>query len=168
MLARGQEARALHDAERALELARHGSDAQLVVGVACVHAAVMVGLGRLELARDDWAALMAFGDDVGNTLSQGYMPLFAWLAVDLDTRPAALAVVDHCESPDWALVGRSILTGEPAIAAEVLDRMGEQSEAAYARLRSGGEQVRSALQFYETVGATRFARQALAALETSA
>ena len=65
-------------------------------------------------------------------------------------------------------VGRSILTGEPATAADALTRMAAHPDAAYARLRAGGEHIREALKFYESVGATSLARQAIAALETTA
>jgi hypothetical protein len=105
---------------------------------------------------------------LSNTLSQGDMVDFAWLAVDLDRREEALAVVEQCESADWALIGRSILTGEPATAIEMLTRMGRATSAAYTALRAGGDHGGAALRFYESVGATRFAQLALDSLGTPA
>jgi len=167
-LARGQDAQAETDAEAMRELVRHASDAQIVISAVCTHATVMVARGKLDRAREDWARIRAFGDAVADTLSQGDMARLAWLAVDLDMQPEALAIVDQCSSPSWALVGRSIHTGDYATAVETLTRMDVLPDVAYAQLRAGGDFVREALRFYESVGATRFARQALAALESSA
>jgi hypothetical protein len=168
LLARGQDARAQEDAQAAVELSRDVSDAQLVGPVLSSHAMVMAAIGRLEQAHEDWTAMVAFGAALSNSLSQGDMARFAWLAVDLDKRQEALAIVDQCDVPDWADLGRAILTGEPAAALDSLDRMGLRTDLAYTQLRLGGEHAREALRFYESVGATRFARAALAALETSA
>jgi class 3 adenylate cyclase/tetratricopeptide (TPR) repeat protein len=168
MLGRGNDDQARADLKMALELIAHQTDPQVVVGVRCSHATAMVAYGRLEHAREDWAAIMAYGEVLPTALIQGAMPQFAWLAVDLDVRQEALAVVEQCGSPNWTLVGRSILTGDSATAADALTRIGTRSAAAETQLRGGSEQVREALGFYESVGATRFASQALAALETTA
>jgi class 3 adenylate cyclase/tetratricopeptide (TPR) repeat protein len=168
MRGRGRDPEALADAERALEVSRTVTDPQILVSVLCAHAATMLALGDKGRAVEEWAALMAFGEVLSNTLSQGDMVDFAWLAVDLDRREEALAVVEQCESPDWALIGRAILTGDPGTAIEVLTRMGRATSAAYTQLRAGGEHARAALRFYESVGATRFAQLASAALATTA
>ncbi len=168
MLARGQEARAHADADRALELTPQGTDLQILLTSLCVHGLIKVASGHLDEARADWSALMAQSAILANSLSQGDMAEFAWLAIDLGTRPEALRVIDQCESAAWARVGRDILTGEPAAAADALTQMGRRASAAYTQLRTGGECARQALQFYKSVGATNFAQVALAAVETSA
>jgi hypothetical protein len=151
-----------------LELNREASDPQIVLGARCIHAMVMLSGGRGDQALDDWAVIMAFGDAAANTLSQGDMPRFAWLAVDLGFQQEALAVADACDSPSWARVGRAILTGELDVAIDLLDQMGMRPDRAFTQLRAGGEHARDALRFYESVGATRYAQQALAVLENSA
>jgi hypothetical protein len=112
---------------------------------------------------------MAFGDTVANTVTQGDMPRFAWLGLDLDERERALAVVDACDSPEWKQLGRAILTGDHAAAVAVLARMGGvPSELAYVQLRAGGKYAREALTFYESANAPAYARRALSAVESSA
>ena len=109
MRGRGRDAEALDDAERALEVSRNVTDAQILVSVLCAHAAAMLALGDRGRADEDWSALTAFGEVLPNTLSQGDMVDFAWLALDLGRRDEALAVVEQCESADWVVIGRSIL-----------------------------------------------------------
>jgi class 3 adenylate cyclase/tetratricopeptide (TPR) repeat protein len=168
LLGRGQDALARADTDLAMHLSRDAEDAQSVAPVLCVRGLIMAATGRLDEARSAWAALMRLGDVLPNTLSQGDMPGFAWLAVDLDKRQEALEIIERCESPDWVSVGRSIVVGEPEAAVDVLKRLGRLSDLAYTQLRAGGSHVRDALHFFESVGATRFAQQALDALEPSA
>ena len=167
-LARGQDDRAEATIDEVLELARRAADPQIVIGTLCIHGLVMNTLGRAEPARADWAEIMAFGTVVANTVTQGDMPRFAWLAVELGVQQDALTIVEACDSPTWARVGRAILTADYPTAIAMLDQMGLRPDLAYTRLRAGGEHAREALRFYESVGAARYASQALAALESSA
>jgi tetratricopeptide (TPR) repeat protein len=166
--ARGQEAGAVADAQRALELVQQASDPQNVVPTTCLHGRLMIVTGRPDLAEADWTDLFAIEDALPSTLPQGAIPDFAWLAVDLDHRVETANVIDRCQMPIWIAVGRAILSGDAAGAADTLDDMDRPTEAAYARLRAGGEHIRTALRFYESVGATRFVEECLALLEASA
>ncbi len=83
------------------------------------------------------------------------------------------------DSP-WFAVARKLADQEFAAAAESLDSMGAARSAAFARLRAAQElartgrraeaddQLRQALGFFRSVGATRFIREAEALLAASA
>jgi hypothetical protein len=128
----------------------------------------MIATGRPEVADSDWAELMDGRDSLPHALPQNGMTEFAWLAVDLDRLADAAEVVDRCHVPNWSSVARAILAGDAATAADLLEEMDHLADAAYARLRAGGEHVRAALRFYESVGATRFVQEGRARLEASA
>ena len=166
--ARGQDAPAIINADRGLEIAKREQDPQALVPALCAHGRLCVETGRLDAASADWAALMAIKDVVPDSVTQDGMVHFAFLAVSLDKRTEAAGVVDRCRADTWVAVARAILADDPAAAADMLDEMGRPTEAADARLQAGGEHVRAALQFYKSVGAVRYVEQALAILETSA
>ena len=168
MLARGHDAEAMADADVVRTLSRQLTDAQALVGVLALHGQAMLATGRADLARADWAAMMAHRDTLPGTLSQGTLPEFAWLAVDLGEQQAALELVEQCASRIWVAAARPILIGDPQAAIEPLAGLGHLTGVAYTQLRAGGDHVRDALRFYESVGATRLAQQALDALEPSA
>ena len=66
-------------------------------------------------------------------------------------------VLDAVPATPWSETARLFVAGDPASAAEVLDGMDAAPEAAYVRLKSGIEpEVRRALDFYRSVGATRY------------
>jgi hypothetical protein len=128
----------------------------------------MIAAGRLDVAESDWAELMNLGDSLPDALPQNGMVDFAWLAFDLDRLVDAAKVIDRCCAPNWVSVARAILAGDASSAADTLMEMDRVAEAAYARLRAGGEDIHAAVRFYERVGATRFIQQARARLEASA
>ena len=83
------------------------------------------------------------------------------------------------DSP-WFVAARALADREFVTAAELLDSMGAARSAALARLRAAQEfartgrraeaddQLRHALSFFRSVGATRFIREAEALLAASA
>ena len=63
----------------------------------------------------------------------------------------------------------AILDARYVDAADQLHEIGDQTDEAYARLRSGEpQQVERALDFFRSVGATRYIREAEALLAASA
>jgi hypothetical protein len=125
--------------------------------------------GETAAALSDFEELLALGDRLAASLNiDAAMPAFAWLAVDLGRSADAEQVVDACRSRRWAEVGKAILTGDAAAAADLLGEIGHRPAEAYARLRAGGHQLNQALAFYRSVGATRYIREAVSQLATSA
>ena len=68
----------------------------------------------------------------------------------------------------WAEAARAYVSGEFAAAADILAGIGSKPDEAYARLRSGNDaDVRRALEFYRSVGATRYLDEGESMLPTS-
>ncbi len=166
--ARGHDAPALDDAERTLELAKLGADPQTAVPAFQLHGRLMIATGRRSAAEADWAGLIAIEDDLPGALPQASIPDFCWLAADLGHTEQALAIIERCPPPAWKSVGRAILRGDAATAGAELERMDRLDEAAYSRLRAGGADVEAALEFYESVGASRYVAECRALLDASA
>jgi hypothetical protein len=72
----------------------------------------------------------------------------------------AKRALNHASGGRWVRVADAILDGDAAGAADLLSEIGQRSAEAYARLRAGGPQARRALDFYRSVGAVRYIRQA--------
>jgi transketolase C-terminal domain/subunit len=65
----------------------------------------------------------------------------------------------------WLRAARVYAAGDPAAAAEVFHEIGNLPDEAYMRLQSGIDgEVRKAIDFYRSVGATRYVREGEAAL----
>ena len=60
----------------------------------------------------------------------------------------------------WPAVARKILLRDEEGAADLLAAIGDRPAEARARLRAGGDNAHRALDFYRSVGATRFIREA--------
>jgi class 3 adenylate cyclase len=166
-LARGDDAGAVRDAERALELGRALADPQAVYFVlpACAYVFARAGEpGRATPPARELIDALERGVDVQFAVIN--FPLFAAVARDLGLLDE---VVD-------ALAGSPDFAG----AAELLRQIGTRPDEAEARLRAaeqlaaegrGGaadEQLRQALAFYRSVGATRYVGECEALLPASA
>ena len=69
----------------------------------------------------------------------------------------------------WLDAAELVASGEFSAAADVYAEMGTLSDEADARLRSGREsEIRQALQFYRSVGATRYIEEGEALLAATA
>jgi class 3 adenylate cyclase/tetratricopeptide (TPR) repeat protein len=161
LLARDEIAAALADAERAVEVSSRSKDPQVVTGSLCRRAAVWLAAGRADEAARDLDALIALDADVTEELSSsGSLPLFAWLAIDLGRRGEAERILDAGSPGIWVTTARAILAGDDTAAADLLAEIGHRPAEAYARLRTGGENLPRAIAFYRSVGATRYLREA--------
>jgi hypothetical protein len=68
-----------------------------------------------------------------------------------------LSALDAHPETLWSNVVRAEIAGDFAAAAELLQRAGTKADEAEARLHAGtGDQLEQALEFYRSVGATRF------------
>jgi class 3 adenylate cyclase/tetratricopeptide (TPR) repeat protein len=160
-LARDQLAEARADVERAVEVAIGSRDPQIVAYTLCTRGTLRLWESRRAEAVADFEELLALGESLASSLNTSAdLPLFVWLAVDLDRSDEAQTVVAGSRSPRWTAVARAILAGDAAGAADLLADIGHRPAEAYARLRAGGEQVQRALDFYRSVGAIWYVREA--------
>jgi hypothetical protein len=125
--------------------------------------------GRREEASADFEELLAIGQRIVPGLNENAaLPLFGWLAVDLGRSKEAETVIRGSPFPRWAAVARAILDGDVATAASLLVEIGHRPTESYACLRAGGDYLPRALEFYRSVGATRYIREAESQLAASA
>jgi tetratricopeptide (TPR) repeat protein len=167
-LARDLTAEAQAKADRAVAVAESSGDPQVLGWSLSARASVRLAEGRTEEATADLDELLLIGARIAPGLNENVaLPVFGWLAVDLDRRAEAETIVG-ASSRRWAKVARAILVGDGAIAADLLAEIGHRPAEAYACLRAGGEHVHRALSFYRSVGATRYIREAESLLAASA
>lgn len=162
-------------AEAALATARGVTNPQLLHGVLAAVGLLFLEAGRrveaVALARE----LVVLGPEPSDFAT------FAILLTGLGQAGDVHAAADRAvlQTP-WVEAARAYATGRLARAADVLDEIGDCSTAAYVRLRAaeqllaerhraeGDEQLRRALAFYHSVGATRYVREGEALLRASA
>jgi class 3 adenylate cyclase len=155
-LARG-EGGAVEDVERGLELAEAAEDPQVVNPARAVAGHVFWSVGERDRAK----AMLGTFTEGGRRPAEGGMPSglceLSWLALDLGSGDRFLEALADAPPTLWVDAAGAIARVEPVRAAEILDRIGANPEAAYARLRSGEPaEVERALAFYRSVGAARY------------
>lgn len=170
LLARGELSDALDDLEKALERGRGAKNPQLLHPVLAAYAAAQAELGHPQPASE---AL----DEVLEDLRVHPVLASAYWVIDL---ACALASVGRGEelfdalthvgaSNPWAEAGRAYVSGDFQSAADMLGEIGSKPHEAYVRLKSGMEpEVRRALDFYRSVGATRYLAEGEAMLARTA
>ena len=180
-LGQGDSAGAIRDAESALAAGRAVADPQAVYFVlaACAHVfSLASGRGRAApLARE---LLEALSRGVGMQFAVINLPTFASAVLRLDLAQELVdALADHLQTP-WTDTVRAYAQGDFGAVAEILHRTGSRPEEAEARLRAAeqlvaegrraeaDEQLRQALEFYRSVGATHYVRECEALLAASA
>jgi class 3 adenylate cyclase len=160
-LARGDDGGARDDSARAVELGR-GSDPQVSCSALASRAFILVTLGAREEASVLASEVLA-------------IPAYFYGAVNLACvlhdlgRGNELAAWAEQLPPAWQPPAEAIAAGRFHDAAEALAGIGDLSNEAYCRLRSGTESnVRRALEFYRSVEATRYMREGEALLAATA
>ena len=164
-LARGDAAGAMADSERSLALGRSVADLQVLGPALSIRARVLVDVGELRAAAEvlDELEAESFASRSAGTAE------FAFAAVTAGRRPRVFAAAREILSTPWTEAGDAVCRGDVARAAELYAEMGSAPDEASARLLSGEEaQVRRALDFYRSVGATRWIREAESLLSASA
>jgi hypothetical protein len=153
------------DGERAVELARGQKDPQ-ALAPALANRAVMLIYSDLREA-----AAQLIDEVVARRGSVYWSALLdlAWALFNLGRADELLQRADVLVTSPWSEAALAIASGKAAEAAGILAEISAVSDAAYARLRSGDEtEVRRAVEFYRSVGATRYVREGEALLPASA
>jgi tetratricopeptide (TPR) repeat protein len=178
-LGRGDLAGGLDDAARAVEAARRVSEPQALCPALACYARVLLAADRAETAAE------AADEALEIAMAPGYSP--RWDLPDLAVvfaelgRPGDLLEALEAASPTrWVEASKLYATGDFGAAADVYGAMGALPEEAQARLTAaesllaGGRRhegeaaLRSALGFFRSVGASRYADQSTALLAASA
>ena len=162
-LARGDLSGADEDSTQNVELAREQKDLQVLAPVLAQRAFVLIALGRSAEASELVDELL------GLRLHYSSFIDLAWALTDLGRGGEFEQRAAHVHSTPWCVVAIEITAGRFEAAADVLAEMGDVSDEAYARLRSGrADQVQRALAFYRSVGATRYIQEGEALLAATA
>jgi hypothetical protein len=161
--ARGDTAGALADAMRMLELSRASGDLQALGPALSAAAFATFAAGK----RDECVLLV---EELTSTVNWGSLFTYYWLA-PLGAVLYALgrgdqlvrAAGEMTVRTPWLEAGAAAASGDFTGAAAVFDRIGAQPDAAYARL-CAGEEVERALDYFRSVRATAYIREAEALL----
>jgi tetratricopeptide (TPR) repeat protein len=180
--ARGDDAAALVDTERALELGRQVGDPQVLITVLldAVHVQGETGdeAGAAELFDE---ALDRIRDVPHIGFAVFYAHNIAWLARVFGREPAVEEIFSRRKMPSrWLDAGHAVLEGDLHGAAEILAEIDTPAFEAFFRLRAAeqfvaegrraeaDDDLRRALAFYRGVRATRYVREGEALLAASA
>ena len=162
-LARGDTTGAEDDSVRILHLAREQKDLQVLAPALAQHSFMALALGRPVEASELVDELLAL------PLHYSSFTDLAWALVDLGRGTEFAERTEGAAPSPWLSAGLAIAGGRLEAAADVFAAMGNVSDSAYARLRSGREdQVRQALEFYRSVGAIRYIEEGEALLAATA
>ncbi|HUH15429.1 MAG TPA: AAA family ATPase [Gaiellaceae bacterium] len=179
LLARDDAKGAGEAAARSLEIAREAGDPQSVLPALTLKAAVDLELGRVDEARLAAREWLSRRDVAAGGLGLIRLALAAERLGLADEAGRAAAELPDADSLRGR-VAAAILAGELARAADIAVEMGSRSLEAELRLRAAealaaqgrraeaDEQLRQALPFYRSVGATRYVRRGEALLARTA
>jgi class 3 adenylate cyclase/tetratricopeptide (TPR) repeat protein len=158
LLARGDVGGALADSARSADLARIAKNPQLLHAALGGNAALRAEAGDLVGVREAVDELLADWREHPFVVSAFWLLDLAYALVLLEetSRLDDVLSLVRMESA-WSRAARSYVAGDHTRAADVLERSGALPEAAYVRLKSGVEsEIRRALEFYGSVGASRY------------
>ena len=164
--ARGDDAGAIDDIHRAVDIARPARDPQMVLPT-------LTTWLRLAAEHELWDEAELAAGELQHELSETSSPFAVlvlealWVARRSGCAESLRRVVEM-SSPVWTDAGMAVLDERYADAARAFHEMGDVADEAYARLRTGeSHEVERALAFYRSVGATRYIREAEALLPLS-
>jgi class 3 adenylate cyclase len=181
-LGRGDAGGAESDAELTVELARPIKDPQALYPDLGMASAIFVSVGNEARAGETLAEAVA---GLGELHRLGYavieLPWHAWVAATLGRAHDLVEVIEPelYKSP-WLRASLAIAAGDFLAGADIIGGMGVVSHEAFFRLRAAEQlvdegrraeadaQLRRALAFYRSVGATRYVREGGALLAASA
>jgi class 3 adenylate cyclase/tetratricopeptide (TPR) repeat protein len=180
LLAEGDLATALEEAELTLAAVRKSTEAQLVLPGILGAAAVFLEAGRRDEAEALLDEALAYGQRLVVVINDTPIVLAAWLAHDLGRGEDYAVLLREWPGLPWAEAAEAVCAGEYTRAADVLERIGFRPGEAYARLRAARQLVKAgrraeadaelerALAFWREVGATRYVREGEELLVASA
>jgi tetratricopeptide (TPR) repeat protein len=155
-LARGDDAGAVADVERALDDVNEIGDPQLrhYTTSLATHVLSFVDPARaVRLATEYLDVLRGAGELQFAVIA---IPAFCAAAFRLGVgEDLGAAVADRGPRP-WFQVARAYAVGDLARAADLLHEIGSLPDEAEARVLAGGDQLEAGLAFFRSVGATRF------------
>ena len=179
--ARGRFDEACADAELSVALAREAKDNQLALGTYAAAAHIFDLAGRRKDAEPlvaEFISVLVAEEEIGFSVTD--LVTLAWTAVELGRGDELASLLVSRERWPWARAARAYCEGRPLEAADLCASMGALPVEAFTRLRAAEElvaagrgaeandQVRQALAFYQSVGATAFVRRAEMVLPASA
>ena len=178
-LARGDVEAALEDQAELLISARQAKDPQVLHPALAVSAYLLAAADRADEGQRILAELFAAGTADLSTLFVSFTDCVLAAEI-LGRRNEARRWLGTPRNSPWFAAARALIDQEFVRAAESFDSMGAARSAALARLRAAQElvktgrpaeldnQLRPALNFFRSVGATRFIREAEVLLAASA
>jgi tetratricopeptide (TPR) repeat protein len=163
-LARGLVQEAVDDAAKAVEAARARDDPSIQYALA-VHTRASLAAEALTNASQALSELLERLVE-GKPLLSTLLPDFAVASVELDQAEAFRhAIAALKKQTPWVEAARAFAEGDFTAAGEIYIQIGSRPDAACAWLRAGREEtVQLALDFYRSVGATRYVREGEALL----
>jgi class 3 adenylate cyclase/tetratricopeptide (TPR) repeat protein len=180
-LARDRREGVLADAEQAVMLARRAKDPQILFLTLAAAAHVYWETGAQQTASalaGEVVDAVAGGQPLGFAVS--WIHVLAWTAAKAGRgSELAQALAEERQVP-WVRAAMAFCTGDQASAAEICGELGVIAQEAYARLAAAqaftsqgrraeaDAQLRRALGFYRSAGATRYIREGEALLPASA
>jgi len=170
-LARGDEAGAREDAERALELSRAGKDPQ-VMWPAIAFSARVAASSDAERADALLTELLTEWEErgFGRAMELSWMPDAVVVLSQLGRQAEFLAAPQPSDPSWWRQAADALLSGNPLRAAEIYSEIGSRPDEAYGRLQaaelllSEGRRAEAdvhlehALSFWRSVGAIAYVR----------
>jgi tetratricopeptide (TPR) repeat protein len=181
-LSRGDAEGAESDAEQAVELVRPVRDPQALFPDLAMAALIFLSAGNNARAGETLAEAVAGLRELHRLgFAVIELPLQAWVAVTLGRSSELVEVIERepYKSP-WLHAALAVGSGDFLGAADIIGGMGIVTHEAFFRLRAAeqlvdegrraeaDEQLRRALAFYRSVGATRYVREGEALLAASA
>jgi class 3 adenylate cyclase len=178
-LAHGDVEAALEDQTELLISARQAKDPQILHPALGVSAYLLAAAGRTDEGQRILAELFAAGTAEMSNLFESFTDCLLAAEI-LGRRDEVRQWLGTSRNSPWFAAARALADQEFVRAAESLDSMGAARSAALARLRAAQElvktgrqvdvdnQLRHALNFFRSVGATRFIREGEALLAASA
>jgi hypothetical protein len=164
-LARGDTANAIADGEKAVGVAREWTVWGFVVLTLAGLARILLAGGRIEEADE----LVTETVEMGLRDVTYAAPDLATALVDLRRQGELGSAIEASPTSLWLDAAKAFVAGDYTGAAELYAEIGSVPHEADARLRSGrADQVRRALDFYRSVGATRHIREGEALLAATA
>jgi hypothetical protein len=133
-----------------------------------MRAFVLVSVGQLDEAREMNERVRDYRTRV-DRFSMGAGAHAIWTWQQLGNFDETLEVMGAGRRTPWLVAAEAVAAKGWAAAAEVYARCGARGDDAFARLQAGGDdELRRALSFFREVEATRYIREAEAALSAIA
>ena len=168
-LGRDDPAGALADTEHAVAAA-HASMAILPKYPSyAVHAYVLAATGALEAAREATLEIAAMRKATSDQVAFAGAAIVPWTWAQVGLLDEMLAVMGTGRRTPWLAAAEAAAADDWSRAAEIYEECGSDLSVAFAKLQTGLDaDVRAALDFYRSVGAPHYVRQAEARLAATA